>query len=169
MINTLSHRPQLRPITSADLPFLLQVYSSTRVAELNAMGLPAEVQAQFLESQFQMQHRHYQQHYSSAEFHIVTIHEQDVGRLYLVWKMNDLHLIDIALLPDYQQRGIGRILMAELMAQATARNGRLLLRVELNNPVRNWYLKLGFVPGDHDGVYQEMQWLASPESVLLAQ
>lgn len=158
MLNNSAHYPQLRPITDADLPFLLQVYISTRLAELGATGLPFDQQLQFLQSQFQLQHIHYQKHFASAQFQIVIVDGQNVGRLYCGWEGSNLRLIDIALLPQYQQRGIGSILIRELMAQAAARGGSLLLRVDLNNPARNWYLKLGFVAGVHDGVYQQMQW-----------
>lgn len=165
MINTSDHCTQLRPITDADLPFLLQVYISTRIAELNATGLPLNVQMQFLESQFQLQHRHYQTHFASAQFQIVVVNGQDAGRLYYGWEGDTLHLIDIALLPKFQHRGIARTLMSELMAQTCARNGDLMLRVQMQNPVRNWYLKLGFVAGDHDGVYQQMHWRQSSDAI----
>ena len=158
MINNVVHCIQLRTITDADLPFLLQVYASTRLVELSATGLPFDVQMQFLESQFQLQHRHYQQHFASALFQIVIVNGQDAGRLYYGWEGDTLHLIDIALLPEFQHRGIGGILMAELMAQASKCDSNLMLRVQLQNPARNWYLKLGFVAGDHDGVYQQMHW-----------
>lgn len=158
MLNNSNPCPQLRPITDADLPFLLQVYISTRLAELSATAMPFNVQLQFLESQFQLQHRHYQQHFASAQFYIVVLNGQDIGRLYYGEEGDNLRLIDIALLPTHQHRGIGGILMHDLMTRASAQGRGLLLRVEMNNPARNWYLKLGFVAGVHDGIYQQMQW-----------
>lgn len=167
MINNLVHSPQLRTITDADLPFLLQLYISTRSAELSATGLPFEVQMQFLESQFKLQHRHYQMNFASANFQIIVVDGYDAGRLYYGWEGDTLHLIDIALLPKFQHRGIGKMLMADLMAQVSGLKANLMLRVQMQNPVRNWYLKLGFVGGDHDDVYQQMHWRQSTQATLL--
>lgn len=158
MLMNSAHSPQLRPITDADLPFLLQVYISTRLAELSATGWPLDQQFHFLQSQFQLQHKHYQQYFASAQFHIVALQGQDIGRLYYGEEGDNLRLIDIALLPAHRHHGIGGILIRELMTCASAQGRGLLLRVEMNNPARDWYLKLGFVAGVHDGIYQQMQW-----------
>jgi ribosomal protein S18 acetylase RimI-like enzyme len=158
MVNNASSHPQLRAITDTDLPFLLQVYISTRLEELRASGLSPEQQLLFLQSQFQLQHRHYQQHFRLAQFQIVSVNGQDAGRLYYGWEGEDLRLIDIAILPVHRHRGIGTILIKELMRQAAAHAGSLVLRVEMNNPARDWYIKLGFIAGIHDGLYQQMQW-----------
>lgn len=53
--------------------------------------------------------------------------------------------------------------MHELMKLVAEKNGRLLLHGDINNPARNWYLKLGFVISDStglliNGIYQKMHW-----------
>ncbi len=149
-----------------DLPFLSSLYASTRARELAAIDWPNEQKKFFTNSQFQLQHHYYQQQFPSAQFHVITADGRDAGRLYYCWEVNNLRLIDIALLPEYQYQGIGGMLIRELMAQVSERNGTILLHVEFNNPARDWYLQLGFVAGTDDGMYQKMEW-ASAQNVPL--
>lgn len=155
---------RLRPINELDMPFLLQLYASTRATELAATGWSSEQKLLFLNSQFQLQHTYYQQQFSTGKFQIIEINKVAIGRLYYGWEANDLRLVDIALLPEYQGKGVGRQLMQKLIAQVKERNGTLSLHVDINNPARNWYLRLGFFAVDNvlvNGIYQKMQWCAS--------
>ncbi len=150
--------PQLRPMLDADMPFLLSLYASTRAHELAALNWTDEQQTFFINSQFQLQHHYYQQQFHAAQFHVITAAGQDVGRLYYGWEDKDLRLIDIALLPEYQCKGIGGVIIRMLMQDVSASSGSLLLHVELNNPARSWYLRLGFIAGTDDGIYQKLTW-----------
>ncbi|MES2674903.1 MAG: GNAT family N-acetyltransferase [Pseudomonadota bacterium] len=150
--------PQLRPLLDVDLPFLLSLYASTRAHELAALNWSDEQKKFFINSQFQLQHHYYQQQFHAAQFHVITAAGRDVGRLYYGWEGNDLRLIDIALLPEYQNQGIGGVLIRKLMQEVSAGDGSLLLHVELNNPARTWYLNLGFIAGTDDGIYQKLSW-----------
>ncbi|RYG05451.1 MAG: N-acetyltransferase [Chitinophagaceae bacterium] len=153
----------LRPVTDKDHTFLLTLYASTRSAELAVTGWSNEQKIFFLQSQFQLQHNHYQQHFSTAKFHIIEKDKLPIGRLYYGWENNNLRLIDIVLLPEYQRKGIGGRLIRELMDLVGARKGKLLLHVDINKPARDWYLRLGFLPENAEaslknGVYQQLQW-----------
>lgn len=150
--------PQLRPMLNADLPFLLSLYASTRAHELAALNWTDEQQRFFINSQFQLQHHYYQQQFHAAQFHVITANNENIGRLYYGWEGKDLRLIDIALLPEYQNQGIGGVLMRKLMLEVATGSGSLLLHVELNNPARTWYLHLGFIAGTDDGIYQKLSW-----------
>lgn len=166
MLPSTKNFSDLRPVTDEDHPFLLALYASTRSAELAATGWSNEQKIFFLQSQFQLQHNHYQQHFATAKFQIIEKNKSSIGRLYYGWEGNNLRLIDIALLPEYQGQGIGNILIRELMDLVAARKGKLVLHVDINNPARNWYLRLGFLPenaeaGLKNGVYQQLQWSAT--------
>ncbi len=160
---------QLRPTLDADLSFLLSLYASTRAREFSTLNWTDEQKKFFIHSQFQLQHHYYQQQFHSAQFHVITANSQDVGRLYYCWENNDLRLIDIALLPEYQNQGFGGMLIRELMAQVSERNGSILLHVELTNPARNWYLQLGFIAGTDDCIYQKMEWSSARNAPLKMQ
>lgn len=62
--------------------------------------------------------------------------------------MNELHILNIAVHPDHRRRGIGRALLVELLATATAKGCRwatLELRIS-NEAARGLYENFGFRP-----------------------
>lgn len=147
-----------RPAADGDLPFLANVYASTRLEEVAAAGWPPEIQRAFLAHQFDAQHRHYRQHYPDAEWLVIERHGEGVGRLYVEEWKDQLRLIDIALLPDARRAGLGSAILADLMEQAAAARKPLTIHVEKNNPAMRLYLRLGFVAIDEHGVYDLMEW-----------
>ncbi len=148
-----------RSISELDFPFLFDLYAGTRDKELSVIPWSPEQKHQFLLSQFQLQHAHYQTHFAGGEFSVITLEDKPIGRLYYRWDANELRLVDITLLPAYQRKGIGDFYLKQLMEDVTQRAGCFLLHVELNNPAREWYKRLGFTPKHDKGIYQEMQWL----------
>jgi ribosomal protein S18 acetylase RimI-like enzyme len=65
--------------------------------------------------------------------------------------------MDIALAPAYRGRGIGTQLLRDLMAEADASGRKLSIHVEVNNPARALYDRLGFRPAGEHGVYVLME------------
>lgn len=150
---------QLRSITPEDFPFLSALYADTRRAELISAGMPLAQQKFFLDSQFLLQHNYYQREFPSANFKIIELNNIAMGRIYYNQKNNNLHLIDIALLPEYQRKGIGNKLMQELMSLTAATKGKLILHVDCNNTIRHWYKRLGFKPIPCDvAFYEKLEW-----------
>lgn len=157
---------QRRAVNESDFPFLRSLYATTRAQEMAATGWHEQQKIFFLHSQFQLQHNHYQQQFPNAHFDIIVLNTMSVGRLYYGWENDDLRLIDIALLPEYQRKGIGNRLIRELMHRVAERKGKLILHVDINNPARNWYLRLGFIVSDNsqaliNGIYQQLHWNAT--------
>ena len=74
----------LRPMTDEDLPFVAALFASTRAEEVAQTGWPAEQQQAFLAQQHEAQHRHYRTHYPEADWLIVELGGEAIGRLYLV-------------------------------------------------------------------------------------
>jgi ribosomal protein S18 acetylase RimI-like enzyme len=155
----------LRPITDGDLPFLAELYASTRAEELAPVPWPPEVVRAFLQDQFRLQHQHYQTHYPDASFQLVLVDGVPAGRRYVGRWATEICLIDIALLPDYKGLGIGRSLLAELVEESDRSGLPLGLHVEMNNPVLAWYQRLGFVQNGTHGVYLRMQREPRPAQV----
>lgn len=147
---------QLRASTDADLEFLCCVYASTRQEELAIVPWTDEQKTVFLRQQFSVQHAYYQQHYTSAQFNVILVDERLAGRLYVDRSPKDIRIIDIALLPEFRNSGVGTRLIRELFEEADAKGQIVSIHVELNNPARRLYDRIGFVPGDIHGVYQLM-------------
>ena len=97
----------LRPETEADIPFLMRLYASTREEEMAPVPWPAAQKQAFLASQFQAQRTHYRKYFPDCAFDVIEQSGEPAGRLYLQVRKTQLHILDIALLPDWRRRGIG--------------------------------------------------------------
>ncbi|MDH3602304.1 MAG: GNAT family N-acetyltransferase [Candidatus Tectomicrobia bacterium] len=147
-----------RPIGADDLSFLYQVYASTRLDEIAPLNWPQEQIDHFLQMQFNAQHTHYQHHYGHADFDLILLDEQAIGRLYIERTEDAIHIIDIALIPEYRNRGIGGVLLADLLDEATTSCKRVQIYVEKFNPALRLYQRLGFRELEDNGVYYYMEW-----------
>ena len=147
-----------RPSAPEDEPFLRRVYASTRIEELAPLGWSDEQQRAFLDQQFEAQHRHYQTYYADADFLVILLDGQPIGRLYVARWPEQIALIDIALLPEHRGAGIGTRLLRALMDEAAAAGKPLRIHVEKFNPALRLYGRLGFYPIEDKGIYWYMEW-----------
>ncbi len=149
---------RLRPVVPGDEPFLCAVYISTRMEELTVTGWSDAQKREFLEGQFAAQHQHYQTHYADAEFSVILDGEIEVGRLYVARWPAEIRIVDIALLPDYRSRGIGSTLLRDILAEAASAGIPARIHVEIFNPARRLYERLGFRVIEDKGVYLLLEW-----------
>jgi len=148
----------MRTATSADDDFLFALFASTRSDELAALANnPAHALA-FIKMQFTAQSQSYKAAYPSAENNIIMLGEEPIGRMLVARGAREFELIDIALLPDYRNSGIGGALLQGLLDDAAAKAKPIRLQVFNSNPARRLYERLGFCPVSTDGVYLEMKW-----------
>lgn len=155
---------RLRVATPADQAWQLAIYAGTRADEMALTGWPAEQCAQFVAMQHRAQQQHYALHYPASVCHLILVQDEVAGRLWLDDRTDRLHVLDIALLPAWRGRGIGTRCL-----QALTDSGRSLsIQVEIHNPARRLYERLGFVAeGELQGLYQAMRRPApSPEECL---
>jgi ribosomal protein S18 acetylase RimI-like enzyme len=150
-----------RRMIESDLPFLAQVYASTRAEELAPVPWTDAHKNAFLESQFQAQHAHYQRYYPNADWLVISHGGCDVGRLYIERWPSQHRIIDIALLPGHCGRGFGTALLRDLMDEAAAAGNAVSIHVEKNNPAMRLYRRLGFRTEEDKGVYDLMRWEAA--------
>lgn len=154
-----SHLLTRRPITAEDMPFLRQLYASTRWEELEPTGWSEDQKRMFLDAQFDAQHNHYMTHYKAASFDLLLYRGEKAGRLYLHIGKCDLRIVDIALIPAYRGLGIGRYLLEETQAKARDLSIMASIHVERNNRALNLYERLGFTIAEEVGPYFLMKWL----------
>ncbi|MSU58989.1 MAG: N-acetyltransferase [Pedosphaera sp.] len=167
----MSHFPEttracvaLQPVRSGDEAFLFNVYASTRAEELAPAGWNEQEQESFLRMQFQAQDKHYRENYPGAELQIIQVDGGHAGRLYVHRRANEIRIMDIALLPAYRRRGIGTILLEEILAEGARLEKIVTIHVEVFNPALHWYERLGFRKKSADGPYQLMEWSPSPKA-----
>ncbi len=151
---------RLRPATPADQAFLLSLYDSSRDAELSQVNWPPGARQQFIESQFKAQHAEYTRRFPDAEYYIVLLDDTPAGRLWTGTSGNELRLLDIAILPQFQNRGVGTQLFKRLFAEADLTHKILRHVVFYDNPnALRFYLRLGFVVTDETGAHTHMERL----------
>jgi ribosomal protein S18 acetylase RimI-like enzyme len=150
----------LRPITPEDEPFLARLYASTREQELTLTNWSAEQKAMFCRMQFNAQTTDYQRNYPDASFDIIERNGVAAGRLLVLRADEKIHIIDIALLPEHRSAGIGTKFLRELQEEAKAAGKKLSIHVEMFNPARKLYERLGFKQVEEKGIYLLMLWSA---------
>lgn len=160
IVTTAPRGLRLRPITDDDLPFLAELYASTRREEVAQTPWSDEEKEGFLRWQFESQHQHYQTYYPGCEFLMIEREDggEPIGRLYVDRWEKEIRLVDIALVPDVRGQGLGGALLRELLAEGGARGLPVSIHVEYNNPALRLYRRLGFQHVDSNGVYYLMRW-----------
>lgn len=154
MRETISFRPE----TDDDIEFTARLFNTTREEELKPVPWPDEQKAVFLRQQFNAQRIHYRTHYDRAEYSIILENGEPIGRLYLNRLPDDIRIVDIALMPEHRGRGIGTLLLREILDSASAEGKSVSIHVEMYNPAMRLYERLGFRQIDTYGVYHLMEW-----------
>lgn len=144
-------------MTDSDLPFVAELYASSRSEELAGLGWPEEIQRNFLEMQHQAQHRHFRLVYPNGEWLIVEQAGRPIGRLYLNETDESVHLVDFALVPECRGNGIGSAIVRDLIAHAHDRGKSVSCAVEFRNEgAARLYRRLGFEVAKDEGMYHRM-------------
>lgn len=148
----------LRPACPEDEAFLLSVYASTRADELAPLAWPTAQKAAFLAQQGAAQHQHYRTYYKEAQYHVILLDGTAVGRLYVARWASEIRIMDIALLPNYRNAGIGSRLITDLIEEGRLARKTVSVHVESFNPARQLYDRLGFREMEDKGVYRLLRW-----------
>jgi ribosomal protein S18 acetylase RimI-like enzyme len=148
----------LRPATAEDQGFLVAVYKSSRGDDLRDLGWDKDRIDVFLEMQYQAQRTFDQTDHSRATDEIVLCSGQRAGRLLVDADEDEIRFIDLALLPEYRDRGLGTYLVRRLQKQASAANKPLRLQVIRFSRAVNLFERLGFSRTSETGTHFQMEW-----------
>jgi ribosomal protein S18 acetylase RimI-like enzyme len=135
------------------LAFVYALYAQVRAAELAPVPWTQGAKDAFLAEQAALQQRHYVANYPGADLLVIEDGSGPIGRVYLYRGPAEIRIMDIALLPDWRNRGIGTRLINEICDEAQATGCRVTLHVEPDNPAQRLYRRLGFRLIEHRGVY----------------
>ncbi|MGB7921692.1 MAG: GNAT family N-acetyltransferase [Pyrinomonadaceae bacterium] len=156
-------RVTFRPVQPGDEPFLLKVYSTTRADELAQVPWDEEQRQAFLNMQFTAQQMHYQSHHPEATHEIILLNERPIGRVYIDRADHPIQILDITLLPEHRNKGIGTLILKDLLAEAASAGRSLTIYVESFNPSLSLFERLGFSRSREEGIYLLMEWRAEEE------
>ena len=152
-----ANRITLRLATPADEAFELDLYVATRWNELKLVDWSDTQKQTFFKMQFTARQQQYCRVYPQAIDQIILQDSEAIGRLMVDQEERYLALIDIALLPAHQNRGVGTKLVQSLLEEAAATGKSVRLHVLATNPAVRMYERLGFTAMGEDGTYLEMK------------
>lgn len=154
----------LRPATEADYEELVRVYASTRADELaQVTWWDDEQKLAFCRAQYGAQKEEYDARFPDAEYDVIELDGRTVGRVWVGRAAEEIRLLDIALFPEAQRRGLGAIIVGALIEEARVSNKRLRHMVfMLNTNAHRFYERLGFRVFEDLGGYLHMEW--APEN-----
>lgn len=152
----------LRPVTPADREFLISVYGGSRAAELAQVAWDDAQKDAFIRWQFERQEEEYNQRYPSARYQVILVDDVPAGRIWVGIDEQQIRLLDIAILHQFQNRGVGTYLLNQLKDEA-AREKKALRHMVfmLNDNAYRFYERLGFLTIEDLGGYKHMEWTPS--------
>jgi len=84
-----------------------------------------------------------------------------MGRMLVGQVPSETRLIDIALLEEHRNRGIGAELLRQLLQKCETKSRPARLRVLQGNPAIRLYRRMGFLQSSTDPMYAQMEWIPS--------
>ncbi len=151
---------RLRAATSADDRFLLKLYKNSRGDDLRGLGWDEKRISEFLEMQYEAQQRFFESEYKRANDQIILREDIPLGRLMVDRREHEIRCIDVALLPEYRNAGIGTFLLRQLQEEANRGRKPLRLQIIRFNRAVNLLERLGFVRTSETGTHFQMEWMA---------
>lgn len=134
----------LRHAQAMDAEFRFHLFRSTR-PELAALPLPEGGEANLLRIQYQAQQADYAANYPNLNTHLILCDNNPAGLVGTADKSGAFYLVDIALMPEHRNKGIGTALLRSLQSEAIRTNRPVRLTVSWDNPLaERLYKRLGF-------------------------
>jgi RimJ/RimL family protein N-acetyltransferase len=153
----------LRPVVAADEPLLLEIFASTRAEEIAMVPWTREQQEAFVLMQFAAQQEHYRKLHPDATHDIIMLNGRPVGRLYVARTKDKVEIMDITVLVQERNAGVGSSLIKALMDEA-ASSRPLRIYVESFNPSLRLFERLGFRAVAEEGMHLIMEWVPNSPS-----
>jgi ribosomal protein S18 acetylase RimI-like enzyme len=150
----------LRPAKDSDEAFLKRVHRSERHWEFASLleAGEAELYHKVIAQQYDSQHSFYFANYGTAHYGVIQWTDQPIGRLYVDYRDDEVRVLDIAILPEFRGRGIGRIVMTGLCLDAAMRRKPVRLCVHYLSRALRFYRHLGFQEIGLEGPNRVMEW-----------
>ncbi|MNI20212.1 ribosomal-protein-alanine N-acetyltransferase [compost metagenome] len=148
----------IRPIHNEDRSFLYQLYASTRYEEITLWGWDEQTIHHFLTLQWTAQQQSYALQYPDMVQSIICLDDLRIGRIIISSNKDALTLVDLALLPQYQNQQYGTKIVHQLQQEAIEGNKKLYLSVQKMNRAISLYSRLGFKLIGGNELYDFMEW-----------
>jgi ribosomal protein S18 acetylase RimI-like enzyme len=153
----------VRPALPQDEIFLYELYAAVRGPEFELAPISATQKQDLIRMQFRGQMAAYAEMYPNSCYHVVLLDAKPVGRLWVAPGDREFQLVDIALHPDLQRKGIGGALMQRLQQEATQAALPIRCCVFRFNPGSlRFHRRHGFNIVREDEMYFYLEWRPVP-------
>jgi ribosomal protein S18 acetylase RimI-like enzyme len=146
-----------RPVTADDEVFLRDLFALTHFSA--GFGPPADdpVWSTLLDVQYRARTGSWVRRHPAGRDSVIVADGDEVGRVWTAPDGDAVRVVDIAVWPRAQGRGIGTAVMEDLQRSA----GAVVLTVANDNRrAAAWYRRLGFRKESADVMYTAMRWTA---------
>ena len=149
----------LCPVKPCHEDFLFRLFIESRPDLALISGLDEHQKSSIIYQQFIMEEQQLRIIYPEADFNIVMIDSEPIGRLFVYHGEKTDRIIEIALLENYRGIGIGTKLMSTVIEEAMKYEKSITLQVGwFNEKAYKFYEKLGFKIVENKGVSLEMKF-----------
>src|SRR5207245_10129528 len=105
---------------------------------------------------------HYAAEYPGANHDIICLGQIPVGRIYLARKADELHILDITVLPQHRNAGIGSCVLRRLLHEAGETAKAVTIYIENFSPALSLFRQLEFLPVAERGFHLLLRWSPTP-------
>ena len=153
----------VRPALPQDEVFLYELYVAIRGPEFAQAPITAAQREHLLRMQFQAQLSSYTQQFPNSCYHLVLLDGKPVGRFWVAPGEDAFLLVDIAIHPNVQSKGLGTALVQRLQAEAQRTKLPIRSTVDRFNPGSfRFHKRLGFSVQREDLLQYYMEWRPAP-------
>lgn len=150
----------LRPARTDDQEFLYRLFCSVYSEKLQLVALNEEEKNRLIDLMYLSFTQHYSTLAPALDDRLVLLNNESIGRMILLQMREEIRLADIAILPQYRQRGIGSALIGQLQTESMMSKRPLRLQVPQFDRALRLYQRLGFFKIDAMGPYLHLEWSA---------
>ena len=147
-----------RSVEPEDQSFLLELYKSSRGDDLRGLGWDEQRISEFLDMQYEAQQNFYDSDYRDAADELILLEDKPIGRLMIESRPHEIRCVDLGLLPEYRERGLGTEIIQKLQEKARREKKPLRLQVIRFSRAVNLFDRLGFVRTSETGTHFQMEW-----------
>lgn len=148
----------LRPETANDAPFLKALFAANNALVMRQAALPPEIIGPLLEFQHRSQTETYRAMFPHAVWSVVMRDGEPIGRLIEHDEGERVYIVDMALAPAHQAKGLGGALLEAVLAVWSGRGRGARAKVLVTNEASlRMCRRLGFEPfGEPEQGHQEL-------------
>jgi len=93
-----------------------------------------------------------------ANHDVIYADSTPVGRIYIDRRDDELHILDVTVLPQHRNQGTGSLLLRRLLDEAGRAGKPVTIYVESFNPSLRLFERLGFRKDQEKGFHLLMKW-----------